>query len=574
MALSLPSAANVVGSFVTTTNTANLTPLIVGAGRHSNLQSSVGNNDFQGHGMRMSANGDYAIIANRANTGNGCTGRPIIYKKTGDVWTIDTTFIPSYMFRMGANDRYGDFAEVQKKGVDIDEAGETAIVGCSAGTTDGAIDVWTRSGASWSHNAFLDDGGQRLGEHGVAISGDGNTIIASCGNDQRLAMWTKSGSSWSQQSDLYTGTNGGSGIGPGGYAVGIGSISINNDGTRIACLDLQRNDNDFNIGKRARLQTFYYDGSAWQSHLQIIDQTGHSSAESQAYHIEISNDGIYVIVSFRDGTVDFTGRFHVFKWNGSNAYVEESVIDNATAGGATTNNGMYIGRHFRLNYDGSVLVAIGNTNGSQGNPNHNGRTQTQQAWYIYERTGSTWTFKAKHTHVNGLNSIGDIELSSDGKHILVSAPNARYSSTGYGLAGGLGNEINQGSVEYFKPTGEIASSLADGDIHTHQGRKFKYNAAKGRWRPAKASDLDGISSSRKRSRGVQNAQLESDLDLNIDGVTVSIDAFAGRTETYANASIFPFSSLQSGDQAIALDTGYLYVTDGSGWFKVANSQLV
>tara|TARA_B100001093_G_scaffold519345_1_gene607902 strand:+ start:1602 stop:1979 length:378 start_codon:yes stop_codon:yes gene_type:complete len=120
----------------------------------------------------------------------------------------------------------------------------------------------------------------------------------------------------------------------------------------------------------------------------------------------------------------------------------------------------------------------------------------------------------------------------------------------------------------------LPSSPSDGAEHTHEGRKFKFNASKGRWRPAKASDLDGISSSRKRSRGVENAQLESDLDLNIDGVTVSIDAFAGRTETYANASIFPFDSLQSGDQAIALDTGYLYVTDGSGWFKVANSQPV
>ena len=120
----------------------------------------------------------------------------------------------------------------------------------------------------------------------------------------------------------------------------------------------------------------------------------------------------------------------------------------------------------------------------------------------------------------------------------------------------------------------LPTTPSDGQVVTHQGRKFKWNAGKGRWRPEKASDLDGISSTRKRSRGIQNAQLESDLDLNIDGVTVSIDAFAGRTETYANASIFPFSSLQSGDQAIALDTGYLYVTDGSGWFKVANSQPV
>ena len=70
----------------------------------------------------------------------------------------------------------------------------------------------------------------------------------------------------------------------------------------------------------------------------------------------------------------------------------------------------------------------------------------------------------------------------------------------------------------------LPSSPSDGAEHTHEGRKFKFNASKGRWRPAKASDLDGISSSRKRSRGVENAQLESDLDLNVDGVTVSVDA--------------------------------------------------
>ena len=120
----------------------------------------------------------------------------------------------------------------------------------------------------------------------------------------------------------------------------------------------------------------------------------------------------------------------------------------------------------------------------------------------------------------------------------------------------------------------LPSAPADGAEHTHQGRKFKFNASKGRWRPAKASDRDGINTTRNRNSGIGSALLESDNDLNVDGVTVSIDAFAGRTETYANASIFPFSSLQSGDQAIALDTGYLYVTDGSGWFKVANSQPV
>ena len=55
---------------------------------------------------------------------------------------------------------------------------------------------------------------------------------------------------------------------------------------------------------------------------------------------------------------------------------------------------------------------------------------------------------------------------------------------------------------------------------------------------------------------------------------MDVGEFAGKTTTYANASIFPFSSLQAGDKAIALDTGYLYVTDGSGWFRVANSAIV
>jgi hypothetical protein len=120
----------------------------------------------------------------------------------------------------------------------------------------------------------------------------------------------------------------------------------------------------------------------------------------------------------------------------------------------------------------------------------------------------------------------------------------------------------------------LPSSPSNGQEHSHEGRTFTYNTNKGRWRPATAASLDGVSTTRTRSSGIENTSLAANNNLNIDGVTVSVDAFAGRTETYANASIFPFTSLTSGDQAIAEDTGYLYVTNGAGWYKVANSQPV
>jgi hypothetical protein len=138
---------------------------------------SVGQVD-QGCSVALSGDGNTAIVGgNRDNGGNGAAW---VYTRSGGVWSQQG----SKLFGAG-----GLTLPSQGDSVSLSADGNTAVVGGSNDNLgNGAVWVWTRSGATWSPLGAKLVGTAWAGVNvmqglSVAISGDGSTLIVGGPND-------------------------------------------------------------------------------------------------------------------------------------------------------------------------------------------------------------------------------------------------------------------------------------------------------------------------------------------------------------------------------------------------------
>ena len=127
--------------------------------------------------------------------------------------------------------------------MDIDQDGNTAVVGAMqqdpAGIVNaGAAYIFTRSGSTWTQQSKLvasdKETEDNLGEYGVSISSDGNTVILGVREEDAMGsnagaayVFKRSGSTWSQHAKV---------LATDGEASDFfgRSVSVNSNGTRIA----------------------------------------------------------------------------------------------------------------------------------------------------------------------------------------------------------------------------------------------------------------------------------------------------------------------------------------------------
>lgn len=91
--------------------------------------------------------------------------------------------------------------------------GDTLVVGAplhtsTAGTSQGAVYVFTRSGTTWTQQAkLIPNDAAAFAEFGTSVDIDGDTVIAGAPGDVRRAayIFVRSGSTWTQQGKLIAG---------------------------------------------------------------------------------------------------------------------------------------------------------------------------------------------------------------------------------------------------------------------------------------------------------------------------------------------------------------------------------
>jgi hypothetical protein len=215
-------------------------------GRRANEGELVGEGDQFGSSLALSGDGNTMAVGaftedsaatgingDQANDSAQSAGAVYVFSRTGDVWTQQA-------YVKGSNTEAGDLFGYD---VSLSDDGNTLVAagydedgpgrGVNGDQGDGvngsgAIYVFSREGAGWRQNAYLkgsrSEGNDALG-FSVAISGDGNTIVAGAGDESCLVgginpqgcdmdkpedasggtagaayVWARSGDTWREQS--------------------------------------------------------------------------------------------------------------------------------------------------------------------------------------------------------------------------------------------------------------------------------------------------------------------------------------------------------------------------------------
>jgi hypothetical protein len=166
--------------------------------------SDIAASDTFAFDVALSGDGDYLIASSLYDDDTfSSSGSAYIFVRSGSTWSQQAKLVAS---DPGSNDSYG-------YSVDIDSDGNTAIVGSSSESSQGAAYIYTRSGTSWSQQQKIVSSDIASNDNfgmGVSITNDGDTVMVgarldddnSYTNSGSVYFFTRSGTSWSQVSKV------------------------------------------------------------------------------------------------------------------------------------------------------------------------------------------------------------------------------------------------------------------------------------------------------------------------------------------------------------------------------------
>jgi hypothetical protein len=235
-----------------------------------------------GYSVAISADGNTAIAAGVFD--NNYAGSTWIFVRSGSTWT-----------QQGPK-----LADIGADAVALSADGNTAIVGNwedNGGV--GALRVFTRSGTTWTQQGekLVAAFGNRAPGLGlsVAVSADGNTVIAGGLFDQAAWIFTRSGTTWTQQGGKLTPSD------ASGSSTQFGqAVALSADGNTAAV----GADHDDNL--RGAVWIFTRSGSTWTQQGPKLVGTGAAGdgRATQGVSVSLSSDGNVLLVGGpRDGFV-------------------------------------------------------------------------------------------------------------------------------------------------------------------------------------------------------------------------------------------------------------------------------
>lgn len=296
--------------------------------------------------------------------------------------------------------------------VNLSSDGNTLVQSCAYDATQtGAIVVYVRTAGSWAQQGSkLTATGLASGHYfgqGLAISGDGNTILAgtdSTGNPGAAYVFTRSGTAWSQQGSALSAT------GNTGFAnFAERGVALSSDGN--TAIIGGSNDNS-SIGA---FWVFTRSGTTWTQQAGPLVSTGATGAAKQGTAASLSGDGNTAIVC---GASDNTGIGACWFWTRSGATWTQQggkMVGTGNTGASGQGGGS--------GYNGVRLSLDGNTAAVGGN---NDNSNTGAVW-VFTRSAGTWTQQAGPLIGTGGSAPSrqgaSVGLSSDGNTLVVGGPN-------------------------------------------------------------------------------------------------------------------------------------------------------
>jgi hypothetical protein len=392
----------------------------------------------------------------------------------------------------GAGDRFG-LAALSADGNTLAVGAwseDSAAIGINGDSTDnsagdaGAVYVYTRSGATWSQQAYVKasntGAGDRFGTS-IALSGDGNTLaVAADGEDSAATgingnqadnsagdagavyVYTRSGATWSQQAYIKA-SNTAAGDAFGSFSLTGFTVALSSDGNTLAvgalgedsaATGINGNQADNSAALAGAVYVFSRTGVTW-SQQAYIKASNTDAGDFFGQHIALSADGNTLAVATEneasaatgingdetDNSAALAGAVYVFSRTGvtwsQQAYVKAS----------NTDSNEFFGASVTLSADGNTL-SVGApaedsaATGIAGDEADNSAPGAG-AVYLYTRAGTTWSqqlyIKASNTEA-GDNFGTSVALSADSNTLAVGAILEDSAATGIG-----GDETDNGA---------------------------------------------------------------------------------------------------------------------------------
>jgi hypothetical protein len=372
----------------------------------------------------------------------------------------------------GEEDKFGDIIALSGDGntlavgAPLESSAAKGINGKGAndaGHSSGAVYVYARSGNRWTEQSYIkasNPGSDDQFGFGVALSGDGNTLVVSAPyedsgatgvngnqddnsieNSGAVYVFSRTGSTWSQQSYIKASNTGEKDEGDQfGY-----SISVSDDGNTLAVgaigedsasTGINGNQSDNSAGGSGAAYIFTRSGNAWSQQAYVKSSTAARNALF-AYSVALSANGDTLAAGAFD---EDRGKGAVFVFTRSGATWSQQADIRAKEGDRGDSMGCWVA----ISDDGNTIAAGALDedtltpginvvkSGDSGVVDAPDDTSAGAA-YVFVRTGTTWTEQAnfKASNVGRDDWFGvRLALSGDGNTLVAGAPNEDSAAKG------------------------------------------------------------------------------------------------------------------------------------------------
>ena len=436
--------------------------------------SNTGAGDRFGH--KIAVSGDTVAIgayqeASNATGVNGDendnsaseAGAVYVFVRNGSDWVQQAYLKAS---NTNAGDRFGSLLAIDGDTIVVgayqEDSNATGVNGDESNNSaadSGAVYVFTRSGATWSQQAYLKASNAEAGDlFGVAVAIDGDTIIAGArgeassatgvngdenNNSATLAgaayVFTRSGTTWSQQAYLKASNTGASDLFGNGVDIDADTIVIGATYEDSSATGVNGDGSNNSAYDSGAAYIFVRNGSTWFQQAYLKPSNTNARDVFGSGYVSIDGDTVVAGAPGEDSSAtgvngdqsnnsaSISGAAYVFTRSGSTwsqqAYLKAS---NSEAGDQ-------FGSGVSISGDTIVVGAIdedSNATGVNGDENDNSASQSGAA-YVFTRNGTTWSQQTylKTSNTDAGDNFGPF-LSIDGNTIVIGAYQEDSSATG------------------------------------------------------------------------------------------------------------------------------------------------
>ena len=462
-----------------------LLPLIIFS--QSQLGSDINGeaaHDASGTSVSLNSDGTIVAIGAYGNNGNGSdSGHVRVYQYSDSSWSQ----LGGDINGEAASDRSGQSVSLSSDGTIVAIG---AYFNDGNGSDSGHVRVYQYSDSSWSQLGGDIDGeaGDDFSGYSVSLSNDGTRVaIGAYLNDGNgsssghVRVYEYSSSSWSQ---LGSDIDGESSSDQSGW-----SVFLSGDGTTVA---IGAKGNDGTDTSAGHVRVFKYSSGSWGQLGSDID--GEDWQDRSGESVSLSDDGTIVAIgaALNDGNGGSSGHVRVYEYSSSSWSQLGSDIDGESSGDES-------GTSVSLSSDGTT-VAIGAIE-NYGGSSSSGHVR------IYEYASSTWTKVGADIDGEAYNdnSGTSVSSSSDGSVVAIGAPNN----------GGGGSYSGHVRVyDVFIPEISSVAMAADNSTVTVTINRGVYNSSGG------SSDLEASDFALSISGG--SATLTSNTPTSISKTSQSV----------------------------------------------------